>query len=115
MIRLFLDSKQNGITLRYLKQEFDSKRTTLQTRMLKFKELLQILINNFFILSVGVVDRVYVAHQFKQHWVIQSVKNNKGRSTSSGTFRYSDEVEEANQISDEKYFNENGILMKGNC
>lgn len=86
-----------------MKQEFDSKRTTLQTRMLKFKELLQILITNFFVLSVGVVDRVYVAHQFKQHWVIQSVKNNKGRGTSSGTFRYSDEDEEANQISEDKY------------
>lgn len=86
-----------------MKQEFDSKRTTLQTRMLKFKELLQILIRNFFILSVGVVDRVYVAHQFKQHWVIQSIKNNKGRGTSSGTVHYPDEDEETNQINDDKY------------
>ena len=57
--------------------------------MLKFISLLQILLDNFLILSVGVVSRVYVAHQFKQHWVIQSFKNQKGRGF--GLFDKTDE------------------------
>jgi hypothetical protein len=37
------------------------------------------LIQNYLVLAVGVAYRVYVAHEFRQHWVIESFKNQKGR------------------------------------
>lgn len=40
---------------------------------------MKILLDHYLILAVGVVERVYVAHEFKQHWVIQSMKSRKGR------------------------------------
>ena len=75
---LVLDSKQFGITLFNLKQLFDSK-SLVKVKMVEFKQLIKLLLDNYLVLSVGVVDRVYVTHQFKQHWVIQSFKNQKGR------------------------------------
>ena len=75
---LVLDSKQFGITLFNLKQLFDSK-SQVKVKMNGFKQLIKLLLDNNLVLGVGVVDRVYVAHQFKQHWVIQSFKNQKGR------------------------------------
>ncbi len=47
--------------------------------MIKFVSLIQLLVDNFLVLKVGVVDRVFVAYEFKQHWVIHSFKNQKGR------------------------------------
>jgi hypothetical protein len=93
---LVIDSKQFGITLFNLKAAFDNQMAKnvndssitssienaavlLKINMKKFKSILQILLESCLVLSVGVVERVYVAHMFKQHWVIQSFKNQKGR------------------------------------
>lgn len=89
---IILDGKQIGVTLYELKKSFDSKLDVLRNKMVKFKGLIQLLLDNFLVLSVGVVRRVYVAHQFKQHWSIQSVKNQKGRGF--GLFDRSDEENE---------------------
>jgi hypothetical protein len=91
-----------------LKKEFDSKLPTLARRMLTFLQLIDILVKHFFILSVGVVERVYVAHQFKQHWVIQSVKNNKGRGSNNNTgcLYNSDDDDESRQ----KQINDSDLL-----
>ena len=74
-----LDAKQLGITLAHLKRLMQTKHSFFCQRMTALLRLLDILLKSKLVLSVGVVERVYVAHEFKQHWVIQSYKNQKGR------------------------------------
>lgn len=89
---LIMDARQVGVTLYDLKRTFDSKLDVLKNKMVKFKELIKLMVDNCLVLSVGVVRRVYVAHQFKQHWSIQSFKNQKGRGF--GLFDKSDEEDD---------------------
>lgn len=74
-----LEAKQFGITLVNLR----AKITPKPPRMNLLKKLLDLLLGEYLILAVGVVERVYVAHEFKQHWVIQSYKSLKGRGGQS--------------------------------
>jgi len=94
-----IDSKQIGITLYELKKAFDLRSPVLRTRMIMFKRLVQLLVENFLVLKVGVVERVFVAHEFKQHWVIQSLKNQKGRGD-HGSLGRDDErkIEDDNEV-----------------
>ena len=81
---LILDSKQFGLTLNSIKTQLQAQTNeTIPLRILE--KLLNVLLENYLVLSVGVVERVYIAHEFKQHWVILSCKNQKGVGTSSAT------------------------------
>lgn len=97
---LILDSKQFGISLYDLKKAYSSRMATDALKMNIIVVLLQLLIDNFLVLAVGVVKRVYVAHEFKQHWVIESCKNQKGRGFSLN------ENETANETNEETEPNE---------
>lgn len=81
---LILDAKQFGINLNTLKASIQLKMNQKISLKLVLN-VLDILIENCLILSVGVVERVYVANEFKQHWVIQSFKNQKGVATTSSS------------------------------
>jgi hypothetical protein len=74
-----LDSKQFGLTLHELYKKILFQFKLEKIKMGLVKRLLSVLLRNHNILSVGVVERVYVAHEFKRHWVIESLKNSKGR------------------------------------
>lgn len=74
--KIILESKEQGISLYNLKHK-----SKIQSMNL-INEILQLLIKENFVLSVGVVERVYVAHEFCQPWVISSLKCIKGRSQS---------------------------------
>lgn len=69
---LILNSKECGITLNALKLKSNINSMNL------LQKLLNILLKNYLILSVGVCERVYVAHEFCQPWIILSYKNQKG-------------------------------------
>lgn len=77
--KLIFEAEQFGISLFDLKQTYLQQIGTDCLKMNMITVLLQLLIDNYLILAVGVVNRVYVAHEFKQHWVIESCKNQKGR------------------------------------
>jgi hypothetical protein len=92
------DSKQFGISLYDLKKNYINQiNSEVCLKMNMIIVLLQLLIDNYLVLAVGVVKRVYVAHEFKQHWVIESCKNQKGRGNSI-LF----ENEKKNEISEEE-------------
>ncbi|CAF0999107.1 unnamed protein product [Brachionus calyciflorus] len=77
-----LNSKQLGINLYNLNLETNKqlvKDNLSQIKLSVLNKLLDLLVINHLILKVGVVDRVYVAHEFKKHWVIESYKNQRGR------------------------------------
>ena len=76
---LVLEAKECGITLYELKTK--SSIESMNTIM----EILNILLKDFLILSVGVCERVYVAHEHCQSWIILSYKNQKGCNYSSST------------------------------
>jgi hypothetical protein len=77
---VILDAQQLGVTLAKLKRLVQIKHPSyFEHKMSTLLRLLDILVDSKLVLSVGVVERVYVAHEFKQHWVIQSYKNQKGR------------------------------------
>jgi hypothetical protein len=76
---IILDSKECGITLYCLKIKISIESMNL------LMEMLDILLKNYLILSVGVCERVYVAHEFCQPWIILSYKNQKGCNYSSTT------------------------------
>jgi hypothetical protein len=69
---LVLEAKECGITL------YDLKMKSSIESMNTIMEILNILLKNFLILSVGVCERVYVAHEYCQSWIILSYKNQKG-------------------------------------
>ncbi len=81
---VILDAKQFGINLASLKRKIEHKMSQKISLKLLLK-ILDVLLEHSLILSVGVVERVYVAHEFKQHWIIQSYKNQKGVATTSFT------------------------------
>ena len=70
------------------------------------KKLLQFLQENSLVLAVGVVERVYVAHEFKQHWVIQSFKNQKGVGVTTTTLETDDELTNPQSSDIQKVFSE---------
>ena len=77
---IIVDAKQFGISL------FDLKKTymiRINNEICLISVLLRLLIDNFLVLAVGVVNRVSVAHEFKQHWAIESCRNQKGRGNSA--------------------------------
>ncbi len=77
---IIMDAKQFGISLFDLKKSYLNRISgAIQLKMDMILALVQLMIDNFLVLAVGVVHRVYVAHEFKQHWVIESCKNQKGR------------------------------------
>ena len=75
---LILDAKQFGITVYDLKKVLPEKTASIDL----IKSQLSLLTENNLVLAVGVTERVYVAFEFKEHWVIKSYKNLKGRGTS---------------------------------
>ena len=89
-----IEAKQFGLSLFCLKKLIEKKYDIFEQKMSLLISLLDLLLQNFLIIPVGVVERVYVAHEFKQHWVIQSCKNLKGRSVRN---------EESNELIDDDY------------
>lgn len=71
---IIFDAKEIGIPLAELKKKVQEKSMNL------LKEILDILVKEFLVLAVGVVQRVFVAHEFAQPWLISSFKNQKGRN-----------------------------------
>lgn len=77
-----LAAQQFGITLFELRHRTNEKLASERLPTLQLKQLLKLiefLVENFVILVVGVVEQVYVCHEFKQHWVIESYKSLKGK------------------------------------
>ena len=72
------DGAQFGVTLSTLKIKIKDKFGLDKASMVLIKELVDLLIENYLVLAVGVVERVLVSFEFKQHWVIESYKNQKG-------------------------------------
>ena len=91
---LIIEAKECGINLYELKAK-----SSIQS-MNALMEILNILTKSFSILSVGVCERVYVAHEHCQSWIILSYKNQKGcnhsASTSQSTPTQSSSVYESN-------------------
>jgi hypothetical protein len=76
-----LDAKQFGVTLFELRRKTNEKLSGEKQATLKINELKRLigfLIDYYLVLIVGVVEHVFVCHEFKQHWVIQSYKSLKG-------------------------------------
>jgi hypothetical protein len=74
--KIILDSKETGISL------YDLKKTSKLQSMNLLNEMLNLLIKDNLAIAVGVLERVYVAHEFSQPWIINSLKCTKGRSQS---------------------------------
>jgi hypothetical protein len=108
-----LDAKQFGITLFDLRHKTNEKLQNIskeKPKLVKLRELkllIDFLIDNYLILPVGVVEPIYVSHEFKQHWVILSYKSLKGRgnldasSSNNNDVNLSEitETEETNNVS----------------
>ena len=77
-----MDGKQFGANLISIKCQMETRIKT-NVPLSFIKKIIHVLLEESLVLSVGVVERVYVAHEFKQHWVIQSCKNQKGVCVSS--------------------------------
>ncbi|RNA44784.1 General transcription factor 3C polypeptide [Brachionus plicatilis] len=82
IFEIILATKQFGINLFDLKREANCKIKKIyykQIKMIVLKKILKILTDNHIVLAVGVIERVYVANEFKKHWVIESFKSLRGR------------------------------------
>ena len=98
--QVILDSKQFGVSLRALKERVNEKQPTLTMRQLR--ALLDLLLEHFLVLAVGVVERVYVTYEFRQHWVIESCKSLKGRGNgTAGGGRENEEENDGAEIEEE--------------
>jgi hypothetical protein len=80
MHAVVLEAKQFGITLYELRQKVNEILEN-PLKLNQLRVLLDFLVENYLVLIVGVVEPVYVCHEFKQHWVIQSYKSLKGRGS----------------------------------
>jgi hypothetical protein len=86
--QLVLEAKQFGVGMFNLKRAVNEKiarnKDDPRVSIRLIKQLIDVLLAEYLVIAVGVVERVYVAHEFKQHWVIQSYKSLKGRGGASG-------------------------------
>lgn len=76
--QVILDARQFGVTLYDLKTRVNET-SRIEVKMNDILSLLKLLLDSYLCLAVGVCQRVFVSHEFKQHWVIQSCKDSKGQ------------------------------------
>ena len=99
--QIVLEAKQFGINLAQIKKNFEEKRK-FKIKFNSFMRLMNVLVENYLVLPVGVVYRVYVAHEFKKHWVISSFKCLKGR----GPYKSEEKPEEEESEESESKHNQ---------
>lgn len=108
---IILNTKQYGINLFNLKKEANKKiktKNAKEIQIIVLKKILKILIDNHLLLAVGVIERVYVANEFKKHWVIESFKSLRGR----GNLNDHDSSNENENITNELHDLNNGERIK---
>jgi hypothetical protein len=101
-----IEAKQFGLSLFSIKKAIEKKYDIFKQKMNLLLSLVDLLIQNFLIIPVGVVERVYVAHEFKQHWVIQSCKNLKGRSARNEEYDELNDLDESDEENDDNQDND---------
>lgn len=112
---IILGTKQYGINIFNLKKEIGNKvkkKKSKEIQIFALKKILKILIDNHLLLAVGVTERVYVANEFKKHWVIESFKSLRGQGNINDHDSSNDIQNESESTKNELHGKKNDDLVK---